>query len=97
MRKLFLAFLCLAGSADAAIVIHESDAHYVLISADWEYNDEANVCDYYFPYKQRMTIDGSPSAMVPTEFIYPAGRFDLYLSGDLCGGYHLYGVGDCAC
>ncbi len=64
---------------------------YVSVANNWK--PQVNtICGETFSYVQRMTIDGV-STFVPTNFIYPPGRYALYLQ-QTCDGTNIYELGD---
>lgn len=91
-----------AAPAGALIAFPEAETRHgqpglhVSVGKKWEPLVRDNfICGEHFNYVQRMTIDGV-SMMVPTQFLYAPGRYDLvlYPSGG-CGegeSYFIYAV-----
>lgn len=77
-----------AAPAGAVIASPESGSH-VVVAHRWK-AQPSMICGRTFNYVQRMTIDGV-STMVPTEFIYAPGRYELVVE-DTCDGYHIFGL-----
>ena len=63
------------------------------VSHKWYYEITTDFCggDFYFNYRQRVTIDDGKSEFVPTLFVLQPKEYSLELVG-FCEGYYYYYV-----
>jgi hypothetical protein len=83
-----------ASPANAAIATRQSGS-FVIATAVWQYGQTLLCGLYEWVYLQRMIIDGV-SALIPTSWVLPPGRYALTLI-TTCDGYNIYGVDSCVC